>query len=456
MRLAPGQTLRHIPPEMIRTAILILALTGLPHALGSEKLDPSTVARRVVLEGSRHVRVTAEQFAQGAFNFDSPDAWLFISGMRPSEVIASHLKRMWVAYEPAFPDANLRITPYEDGTLVIPHGSTYPALTVYEGASLSGASMALRIHTPYNDKSLDGVKSGIRSFRLKRGYMATLASKADGTGISRNYVAQDQDIEVRSLPADLAGEVRFIRVFPWRWTSKKGIAGNLVDKLNVAWYYDWNIGGKTTPDVEYVPIRQNRWWPGLNQDWKRKGSIHLLGHNEPDRPDQANMKVDEAIAAWPELMKTGLRLGSPAVSDGGLSWLYEFMEKADAAKLRVDFVAVHYYRAVNDPGDARGAASQMKNFLEAIHKRTKRPIWITEWNNGANWTKAPDPDAKEQRKAIEAMTEMLDKADFVERYAPYNWVEPCRELQRKDGSLTPAGEAYRELKSPVGYRQVKP
>lgn len=450
------RTLSQIPRVTPRILSLILAFAAVPFAHAAERLDPSSVSRRMVLEGSRHVRVTADQFAEGAFNFDSPDAWLFISGMRPSEVIASHLKRMWVAYEPAFPDANLRITAYGDGTLVIPHGPAHPALTVHEAPSFGGASMALRCHTAYDPKTLTGVKGGIRSFRLKRGYMATLASKADGTGVSRNYVAQDQDIEVRSLPAGLAGEVRFIRVFPWRWTSKKGIAGNIGGKLDVSWWYDWNIGGRSTPDAEYVPIRQNRWWPGLNQDWKQKGSLHLLGHNEPDRPDQANMKVDEAIAAWPELMKTGLRLGSPAVSDGGLNWLYEFMEKADAAKLRVDFVAVHYYRAVNNPGDARGAAAQMKDFLEAIHKRTKRPIWITEWNNGANWTKAPDPDAKQQRKAIEAMTEMLDKADFVERYAPYNWVEPCRELQRKDGSLTPAGEVYRDTKSPVAYRQEKP
>ena len=52
------------------------------------------------------------------------------------------------------------------------------------------------------------------------------------------------------------------------------------------------------------------------------------------------------------------RLGSPAVSDGGLGWLYDFMAKADAAKLRVDFVAVHYYRAVEDPGDGKAAADQ--------------------------------------------------------------------------------------------------
>jgi hypothetical protein len=43
----------------------------------------------------------------------------------------------------------------------------------------------------------------------------------------------------------------------------------------------------------------------------------------------------------------------------------------------------------------------------------------------------------------------------VERYAIYNWVEDCRQLVRKDGSLTPAGEVYRDRKSPLSYVQSR-
>ena len=153
---------------------------------------------------------------------------------------------------------------------------------------------------------------------------------------------------------------------------------------------------------------------------------------------------------------TDLRLGSPAGSDGGLGWLYDFMDKADAAKLRVDFVAVHYYRAVGDPGDGKAAAAQFEGFLKGIHERTRRPIWVTEWNNGANWTGGRDPDEKDQADAIKEMIKMLDKAPYVERYALYNWVEDGRMVQRKDGSLTPAGEIYRDQVSPLAYKQVKP
>jgi hypothetical protein len=194
----------------------------------------------------------------------------------------------------------------------------------------------------------------------------------------------------------------------------------------------------------------------MDQDWEAKGATHLLGFNEPERPDQANMKVDEAISAWPILLETGLRLGAPAPSDGGLGWLYEFMTKADAAKLRVDFVPVHYYRAVNDPKDAKGAASQFYAFLKGVHDRVKRPLWVTEWNNGANWTKAPDPSVAQQEDAIREMIKMLDDTPFVERYAIYNWVEEVRFIKAKDGSLTPAGEVYRDKVSPLSYLQAKP
>ncbi len=437
--------------------LLLAVLCGASlSAATDDELDPASVTRKVILTGNKHVHLKAADLEKSACNFDSPDAWLFIDDLAPSKVQAEHLQRLFVNYQPAVPGANVRIVAYESGAVVIAQPPDYAAMTVFNAKGASGSGMPLQTFEKYNDAKLGEMKSAIRSFRLKRGYMATIASEENGTGISKNYVAQDQDIEVKSLPSELEGKVRFVRVFPWRWTNKKGIAGGIHQKLNVGWFYDWNIGANTSPDLEYVPIKQKRHWPSLDQNWKTKGSLHLLGFNEPDRPDQAKMTPDEAIQGWPELLGTGLRLGSPAVSDGGLGWLYDFMAKADAAKLRVDFVAVHYYRAVEDPGDGKAAAEQFFNFLKEIHERTKRPIWITEWNNGANWTKARDPDAKEQKEAVEEMIKMLDKTPFVERYALYNWVEEGRELQRKDGSLTPAGEVYRDKVSPLAYKQEKP
>lgn len=411
----------------------------------------------ITLSGSTELHVTGkgDPITGSSFFFTSPDAWLFLDNVPPSVVKSKFLDRMRIDGAKADPDTNIRLAQYGSGTVVIPHGPDHAAMTLFEGKSLAGSSIPLECYVPYNGAKLGKLKGPASSFILKRGYTATLAQNENGTGASRNYVAQDHDVVVESMPAGLDEGVKFVRIFPWRWVSKKGIAGGIWQNLNVGWFYDWNIGANSTADVEYVAIRQNRHWPGMDQDWKEKGINHLLGFNEPNQKDQANMTVDEAIAAWPVLLGTGLRVGAPAPTDGGLGWLYQFIDRADAADLRVDFVPVHYYRAFGDPKDAKGAANQFYQFLKGVHDRVKRPIWITEWNNGANWTTAPDPSVEQQEDAVAEMIEMLDKTPFVERYALYNWVEDSRQLVRKDGSLTPAGVIYRDKVSPLSYTQPK-
>ncbi|TAK97922.1 MAG: hypothetical protein EPO07_12545, partial [Verrucomicrobia bacterium] len=326
--------------------------------------------------------------------------------------------------------------------------------TVYSGPHFTGTAMSLSQYVYYKGTGLGALNAQISSFKLKRGYMATFAQTENGTGISKNYVAQDGDMDISVLPDAFDDSIRFVYVLPWRWSSKKGIAGNIEGPLNLQWKYNWNIDQNSTRDLEYVPIRQLRWWPGLSQNWQTRGANQLLGYNEPDKSDQANIAVGDAIYSWPDLLGTGLRVGSPAPSDGGRSsWLYPFITQADAAALRVDFVAVHYYWCFN-PADPAGAANQMYGFLKATYDQVKRPLWITEWNNGANWTGCGDPTAAQQQAAVAAMIDMLDTTPFVERYALYNWVEDVRRLEWDDGSLTSAGVSYRDNASPLAYLQA--
>jgi autotransporter-associated beta strand protein len=389
-------------------------------------------------------------------NLNYTNAWLFLPGVKASVVASTYLGQVRVNGAVAVADSNVRVVQYgQSGAVVIPHSAAFKPLTVFGQAQFGGTSVAYNQWTYY----IAGGIAPFSSFKLQRGYQAVFAQTANGKNYSKCYVAQDGDLEVGVLPSTLDKQVQFIYVTPWRWMSKKGIAGDPgIGLINVLWWYNWNLNSSSSRDLEYLAIRQNQFWPGLSQNWHALGVNTLLGYNEPDSASQANMSVSTAIGAWGDLLATGLRVGSPATTDGGRSgWLYPFVSQADAAGLRVDFVAAHYYQGHN-PADASGAASQMYNFLLDIWNNTHRPIWVTEWNNGANWTDNnpwPAPTYAQQQACIAAMVNMLETTPFVERYALYNWVEDVRSVVT-NGAPTPAGVTYSNQVSNLSYTQAMP
>ncbi len=403
----------------------------------------------VTLTGRSELRITAaaNPIPGSQINLNSADAWLLLPNVRPSTVAASYLGQVRVNGAAAVSDGNVRVVPYTIGTMVIPHAPNYTPLQVFNGPNFLGASMSLALYTYYTDSNLGALNNAISSFKLKRGYMATLAQHPNGTGISKVYIAQDGDLEIGVLPAGLDDSISFVRVFPWRWTSKKGWAGASEPLVNPAWHYDWDNVTTSSLDVEYVPMRHNLNWNAYANINNKQKSTHALAFNEPDKSDQANMTVATAIAQWPNLLASGLRLGSPAPSDGGLSWLYDFIAQADALSYRVDYVAVHFYKG-------GWTASQYYNWLQGIYQQTGRPIWITEFNNGANWT-CCEPTLESNAQTIGEFIDVLDNAPFVERYAIYNWVGATRELVT-GGTLNPAGVVYRDNTSPLANTQELP
>lgn len=397
-------------------------------------------------------------------NLDSSDSWLFLPGVAPTVAVSSYLNQIVISGAVAVADSNCRVVQYgQSGAVIIPQAPSFQPLTVFTGAEFTGTATSYGQWTRYAGAAYVNV----RSFKLKRGYQVVLAQSANGANFSKCYVAQDGDLEVGVLPATLDKQVQFICVTPWRWIAKKGIAGSPpYSRLNVNWWYNWNLDQTSSHDLEYVAIRQQPFWPSLNQNWQSLGINTVLGYNEPDNSGQDAYKnltptgsVTNAVARQPDQLATGLRVGSPATTDGGRSsWLYPFVSQADSAGYRVDFIAIHYYWAWN-PADASGAATQMYNFLLDIWNNTHRPIWITEWNNGANWTdNSPyaSPTYAQQQACIAAMTQMLENTPFVERYSLYNWVEDTRSLVTSSNTVTPAGTTYSNLISHIGYSQAMP
>lgn len=438
--------------------LFALAQRPVVEVTGSVVTVTSYTNKEVVVNGKTDLHITAEsnQLTNSIVKLNSEESWLFFDNVRPKYVIDNLLGNIYINGEAATYRTNCRVSIYKHGTVVIPQGISYLPLTVYNGQDFAGQSNSNYPLFTYNN-SLGDFDNKIRSFKLKRGYMATFATSADGSGYSRVFIADSKDLEIPVLPDLLDNKISFIRVFQWEWVTKKGWAGwseSEYTPLNVTWRYDWNAGGSTTTDLEYVPIRQNAGWPGWGDINNKQYVTHLLGFNEPNRPDQSNMTVEDALAIWPEFMKSGLRLGSPAPSDpfgGNGAWLYEFLDSCKARNYRVDFVAIHAYWAKSP--------QQWYNDLKWVYEKTGLPIWITEWNNGANWTTewwptadrslSPENAAK-QLNDIKGILNVLDTASFVERYSIYNWVEDARAMVL-GGALTPAGNYYASNKSAMAY-----
>ncbi len=230
-----------------------------------------------------------------------------------------------------------------------------------------------------------------------------------------------------------------------------------VASLNVSWHYSW---GYSLPmpeprGVEFVPMvwsyggqapAFSQMMNGLKFGQARGQLRSLLGFNEPDGKDQANMTVEKALEAWPELERTRLRLGSPAAVHANGEWMKSFMAQAKDKGYRVDFVCVHTY-----PGPDSDAFIK---HIENIHKLYGKPIWITEFAV-ADWeAKTLAQNRHSEARVLQFMQEVLprlDTLDCVERYA---WFGPWPDspalgtssLFKPDGTLTALGKFYAQHK----------
>jgi hypothetical protein len=418
--------------------------------------------KEIILSGSAqlHLTGTSSILTNSIIRLNGEDTWLFIDNVRPAAVISTILPNIYVNTTAAVNKTNVRVAIYKQGSVIMAQSSTYQPLTVFTDQNCTGDSAKYSLFTKYSGSGLGtGIDNKIRSFRLKRGYMATLATSGDGTGYSRVFIADNTDLIVNTLPFEMDQMISFVRVFNWEYTSKKGWCGtgsgciNDAEKVDGTWSYSWSADQNSSAGVEYVPIRQNGGWPSFSEIGGKQYVTHVLGFNEPDHTEQSNLTVAQALAQWPDMMRTGLRIGSPAVTNN--SWIYSFMDSCKAKNYRVDFVAYHAYWGGKSPAN-------WYNDLKAIHERTGRPLWITEWNNGANWTTESWPtsdhslsaaNAAKQLADLKGILTVLDTAHFIERYSIYNWVQDCRAMILAD-TLTPAGKYYKSNSPDFSFRRV--
>ena len=408
-----------------------------------------------------HITSATPFATTGSVNLTHEDATVCFNRVKPSEVISTYLKNVLINGEKAVNDGNCRVAIHLNGAIVYAHpNSSYNPLTIYSEKDLAGESRSnFTPRAAY--RSLGQWDNKMQSFKLKRGYMVTLATNSDGQGYSRIWIAQDKDIEVNDIDRYLRGKVSFIRVFPWNNVTKKGNAGgdiNQMNALNVTWFYDWAANDINYADYEYVQHHHHEGWPSWGTINSHNFSTHVLGNNEPDNAGDdreeyiARDQIEEKMftsGTWKNAYNSGMRVGSPAMSGDVSGWLVDFMNLCKTYNCRIDFVAAHCYWY--SPG------SSFNSNVNWFWSLFNRPVWITEFNYGANWTNwaSDDHSASDANQNIELnglsdIVTALENNPYMERYAIYNWVEDCRAVYL-NGKLTKAGEWYANLQSKSAY-----
>lgn len=381
-------------------------------------------------------------------------AVVFLDEVKPRKAI-SYLAFIKINGEPARNNQNCQIRIYNQGALILPYG-TAGALTVYSEPNFQGESA-----NNFNFGNSGGfmqnlsdaqLKNRIKSFKLKRGYMVTFAIGELGRGYSRCFIADTEDLEFAELPAILNGRIASYRLFKWQNTSKKGVADTRSDVLyntyNATWTYGWGMGNNMLPNAECVVHHIYENWPAAPELGGADYCCHLKTNNEPLNSSDPNPNtIDEILAVWPELMRTGMRLLSPSSWDGSPNFMKQFLDSIDKRGWRCDVADMHCYWP-------EGSFNNLKSRFNEY----RRPIWISEFVWGASWNKDGvfayknnENEALQQNRTV--MGRILDRLnswDYVERYCYWNSEANYSRLTY-NGKLSPLGEYFAEMNTGAGY-----
>jgi hypothetical protein len=222
--------------------------------------------------------------------------------------------------------------------------------------------------------------------------------------------------------------------------GKRGIAYNspALAKLFIGksqWAYNWgSVNGGLASGVEYLPML----W-GATADktstWVKDatagiaaGATALLGFNEPDHTEQANMSPQAAATAFKQHMTNNFagkaKLVSPAVTNGGapmgLAWLSSFMSLC--SDCQIDAIAIHWY-------DSSSNIAYFKSHIQNAYAQFGKPIYLTEFGT---------IDGNDQA-FLAAVLPWLDSQDYVHKYA-YFMASDGKLIS--GNSLSAAGNAY--------------
>jgi len=448
---------------LLSVLVALLTLTAAAKNT-TQTVEQVTEAVSLTDDVDYHISSTSPFTADGSIDIVNTDhAVVIFDNLKPSKV-TSYLTFIKINGKKATNGSNCQLKLYNRGAILLPYGGTlFRPLTVFDDKNCEGESSTAFTegHSGGYMKNVpNSWNNRIRSFRLKRGYMVTFALKKGGKGYSRCFIADDSDLEV-NLTNLMDQRISSYRIFKWYDASKAAIAdivdANVCRTLNVSSTFTWSKGSSLLPDAECVPHHIKENWPTAADCGNQDYSCHLKTNNEPrNTADDSPCDLEDILANWEDLMRTGLRLCTPSSWDGSDYWnatgfLADFLTEIDKRGWRCDIIDLHGYW--NEGSFSTNTTNWSQKF--------KRPIWISEWVWGASWsggsgifvgTNLDNPTAADLQKnkdAVQRITTTLNDLDFVERYFYWNGERNVSKLYRN--GLTPAGEYYANMETPLAY-----
>ncbi len=425
--------------------------------LNSEKISGFG---EIILNNSAYLNLTDIYpiFEGISVNFNSNESWIRFYNLDPSSAFYYyHDNIFYDDQQLSYPEDIRFDNYYNEGSIVRINSDEFSNLTVFSENSLSGESANIINNTVFEGESIpNNLNDDVSSFKLNKGYMATFAENEDGTGKSKVFIASENDIIINILPEYLDNKISFIRVIPWNWVTKKGTAGD-TESMNNNWFYKWSNNGSSDMSREYAPMA---WGKGAADDLndieiikQKYKSTHLLAFNEPDNcNDQSGQYgnmcvVDTSLVYYKNLLKSGLRMVSPATRQGEVfSWLNEFNYKAENQEIRIDVIAVHWYDWTSNPENSPNANPQdiynrFVNYLENVYNLYGLPIWITEFNANRyrnEWV---------HRQFLQLALPYLEETEYIERYSFFPPVTDQADFFDENNNYTQIGEFYSNFNS---------
>merc|ERR1719481_1551314 len=194
-----------------------------------------------------------------------------------------------------------------------------------------------------------------------------------------------------------------------------------------SWWYNWRVEpnhnhegwchcpatnnscGNPPNHPEFIPMitsyqEEDKPWLDDESDPVDDKYPIILGFNEPNREDHANLTPEKAAEGWMVIqeMYPDKILVSPAPAAGKTSWFDPFFEICESLGCRIDYLATHDYRGEVDKVMAR---------LEDLYNRYGRKVWLTEF------AKCCTRNVTEVEHFAREIIPRLEEADYVYKYS---------------------------------------